>query len=145
MITSHTTVEVLTETDLTTGRKAYVVKLNPVPVITPVGPAPGELRIAAEVTGRVSAITATLEPTGAAVAQMAEVLARVATFELSAADVRGISPTARPKLVFEAKPEALAGLGLIRVASAQDVAKVLDAPLLADVRSFALADLVVEG
>ena len=145
MITSHTTVEVLTETDLTTGRKAYVVRLNPVPVITPVGPAPGELRISAEVTGRVSAIVATLTPTAEAVAQMAEVLARVATFAVSPADLRGLAPTSRPQLVFEAKPEALAGLGLIRVASAPDVAKVLDAPLLGDVRSFALTDLSVEG
>lgn len=145
MITSQSTVEVLTETDLTTGRKAFVVRLNPLPVITPVGPAPGELRIEAEITGRVSRVEATLAPSAEAVSQMAEVLARIATFELSAADVRGIAAPARPKLVFEVKPEALTALGLIRVASAQDVAKVLDAPLLADVRSFALVDLAVEG
>ncbi len=144
MITSQTTVEVLTETDLTTGRKTYVVPLNPLPVITPVGPAPGELRIAAEVTGRVSRIEAILMPSAEAVVQMAEVLTRVATFALSAADLRGLSAQARPRLVFEVKPEALATLGLLRVASAQDVVKVLDAPLLADVRSFALVDLAVD-
>lgn len=145
MITSHATVEVLTETDLTTGRKGYVVRLNPVPVITPVGPAPGELRIAAEVTGRVSAITATLSPTPAAVAQMAAALARLATFEIAAADLQGLDAASQPRLVFEVKPEALASLAATRVASAQDVAKVLDAPLLGDVSSFALVDLIVEG
>jgi hypothetical protein len=145
MLTSHTTVDVQTETDLTTGRKAYVVKLSPLPVITPVGPAPGELRVEAEVTGRVSAITATLHPTADAARQMAEVLSRIATFALDPAALRGIGDGARPMLVFQAKPEALAGLAMTRVASAQDLAKVLDAPLLADVRSFALTDLVVEG
>ena len=145
MITAHTHVEVLTETDLTTGRKAYVVRLSPLPVITPVGPAPGELRVAAEVTGRVSAITATLTPTAEAVAQVAEVLARIADFTLSPADLRGLAATAQPRLVFEVRAEALASLGMVRVASPQDVAKVLDAPLLADVRSFALVDLSVEG
>lgn len=145
MITAHTNVEVLTETDLTTGRRTYVVRLNPLPVITPVGPAPGELRIHAEVTGRVSKLEATLSPSAEAVAQTAEVLARVATFDLPAAELRGLPATAQPTLVFEVKPEALAGLAMVRVASAQDVAKVLDAPLLADVRSFALVDLAVEG
>ena len=145
MITAHTTVEVLTETDLTTGRRTYVVRLNPLPVITPVGPAPGELRIAAEVTGRVSKLEATLVPSAEAVAQTAEVLARIATFDLPAAELRGLPATSQPTLVFEVKPEALAGLGMVRVASAQDVAKVLDAPLLGDVRSFALVDLTVEG
>lgn len=144
MLTSHTNVEVRTETDLTTGRKAFVVTLNPVPVITPVGPAPGDLRIEAEVTGRISAIKAILHPSAEAVGQTAEVLSRVANFELAPGELRGLPATAKPVLTFAATSEALAGLGMLRAISAQDLAKLLDAPLLADVRSFALVDLAIE-
>ena len=144
MLSSQATVEVTTETDLTSGRKAFVVALNPVPVITPIGPAPGDLRVEVEVTGRVSGLKATLHPSAQAVVQMAEVLSRVADFELAPGDLRGLPAAAKPTLVFAAKAEALKGLGALRVVTPQDLAKLLDAPLLADVNSFALVDLSVE-
>lgn len=145
MLTSHTNVEVRTETDLTTGRKAFVVALNPVPVITPVGPAPGELRIEAEVTGRISAIKAILRPTAQAVGETAELLSQAADFELPAGELRGLPASVQPTLTFAAKPEALQSLGMLRAITAQDLSKLLDAPMLADVKSFALVDLAIDG
>jgi hypothetical protein len=90
-----TTVQITTQTDLTSGGKTFILPANPVPVITPMGPAPGELQISTEASGRVTGVRAVLRPKGADVAQMADVLAGLANFNLPAAELRGLAGSQR--------------------------------------------------
>lgn len=138
-----TTVQVTTETDLTSGRKTFILPANPVPVITPMGPAPGELRVSADASGRVTDVRAVLKPKGADVAAIADLLARLATFPINPDDLRGMAG-ARPVVTFALQADAVDELrASVRVP--QDVQALLDSPVLQAGERYELDDLAVMG
>lgn len=136
-----TTVEITTRTDLTTGRKVYILPANPVPVITPMGPAPGELQVHTEPDGKVTAVQAVLRPRGADVAAIADLLVRLATFKLDARELRGLA-SGSPIVTFGLRPDALAQLG-VTVRGAKDVEALLRSPILQAGERYAVEDVVV--
>lgn len=138
-----TQVTITTETDLSTGRMTFILPGNPVPVITPMGPAPGELRVETERDGRVTAVRAVLKPRGADVAQMADVLARIATFPLNAADLRGLVG-GKPVVTFALKADAVSGLS-VRVTQADQLEALLRQPALQEGHRYVVEDLEVTG
>jgi hypothetical protein len=143
MLTGHTHIAINSRVDITTGNTDYTVPLNPVPVITAMGPAPGELRVATDPAGAVKSVQAVLQPDVASVGVMAPVLARVASFELSPDLLQNLPVTAMVSLTFEVTPEGLSSLAGLRVRSAAELLPLLDAPVLGDVLAFRLVDLRV--
>jgi hypothetical protein len=135
-----TQVTVTTETDLITGGKTFVLPANPVPVITPMGPAPGELRVSADPSGRVTAVRAILRPRAADVASIADVLSRLATFDLPAGALRGIA--GQPVVTFALKGDAVAEIRTA-VRTAPDLQAFLGEKVLAEGDRYALDDLEV--
>jgi hypothetical protein len=143
MLTGHTRISINSRVDITTGNTDYSVPLNPVPVITAMGPAPGELRVATDPTGAVKSVQAILHPDVSSVGVMAPVLARVASFELSPDLLQNLPVTATVTLTFEVTQAGLSSLGGLRVRSANELLPLLDAPVLGDVLAFRLVDLKV--
>ena len=135
------TTEVSTRTDLISGRKTYSFSANPVPVITPMGPAPGELLVETEVSGRVTSVRAVLHPKGADVSAMADVLVRLATFKLEPAELQGLEG-AQPTVTFVLRPDGISALKA-RVMNAPDLQKLLDDPVLSQGERYAVEDLLV--
>jgi hypothetical protein len=133
-----TQVTVTTETDLITGGKTFVLPANPVPVITPMGPAPGELRVSADPNGRVTAVRAVLRPQASDVATIADVLSRLATFDLPEGVLRGLR--GQPIVTFALKADAVAEIKT-PVRSAPDLQAFLDEKVLAEGDRYALDDL----
>lgn len=143
MLTGHSRISISSRVDITTGRTDYIVPLNPVPVITAMGPAPGELRVATDSAGVVQSVQAVLHPDAVSVGVMAPVLARVASFELSPDLLQNLPEKAHVSLTFEVNQAGLHSLGSLRVSSAAELLPLLDAPVLGDVLAFRLVDLRV--
>ncbi|MDB5099641.1 MAG: hypothetical protein JWM80_4062 [Cyanobacteria bacterium RYN_339] len=131
---------VTTETDLATGSKTFVLPANPVPVITPMGPAPGELRVSADAGGRVTAVRAVLRPRASDVATIADVLSKLATFDLPERELRGLS--GQPIVTFALNKDAVAEIKT-PVRSAPDLQAFLGEAVLAQGERYALDDLEV--
>lgn len=143
MLTGHSQISVNSRVDLTTGHTDYIVPLNPVPVITAMGPAGGELRVAVDAAGVVQSVQAVLHPDAASVALMAPVLSRVASFELSPNLLQNLPDDALVSLTFEINSAGLHSLLPMRVRTAAELLPLLDAPVLGDVLAFRLIDLRV--
>ncbi|MEB3284569.1 MAG: hypothetical protein VKN33_04720 [Candidatus Sericytochromatia bacterium] len=143
MLTGHTHISINSQFDVTSGRTQFLVPLNPVPIITAMGPAPGELRISSDSQGAIKKVEALLRPDAASVREMAPVLTRVASFELSAALLENLPDAASISLTFEMTASGLNALSKLLVRSASDVLTFLDSPVLGDVLAFRLVDLKV--
>jgi hypothetical protein len=138
-----TTVQITTQTDLTNGGKTFILPANPVPVITPIGPAPGELQITTEASGRVTSVRAVLRPKGADVAEMADVLASLASFNLQASELRGLAGS-QPIVTFALRADAIADIH-VTVKSPNDVLALLEEAVLQSGERYAVADLEVSA
>lgn len=143
MLTNQSQFDVSVATDGTTGARTWRVPMNPVGVITPMGPAPGELVVETTPAGGVSGLRAVLRPRPDHVGEVAPVLARVADFQLDPSRLQGLPADVRPVLTFSLRREALVGLAGVRVAAAADLLHILQADILGDVRAFTLTDLTL--
>lgn len=134
--------KVTTETDLTSGRRTFTIPADPVPVLTPLGPSPGELRVVADPGGQVAAVLAVLRPSGQAVSQAADQLSRMASFPLPAAELEAVAPGDRPTVTFLLKPEIVQGLALPGE-GAEAALTLLADPALQDGSNYVIDDLEV--
>lgn len=142
-LTTQTHFEVNVTTDGTTGVRTWVIPMNPVAVITPMGPAPGELVVETSPQGTIQGLRAVLRPQAAHVGEVAPVLARVADFALDPRALQGLAATVKPVLTFSLRPEGLRTLAGSRITAAADLAAIIGAPTLGDVRAFALSDVTI--
>lgn len=144
-LTTQTHFEVEVATEATSGTRTWTISMNPVAVITPMGPAPGELVVETSPEGTIQAVRAVLRPRPDHVGEVAPVLARVADFTLDPRALQGLAAPVKPVLTFSLRPAGLLTLAGVRVAAAADLAAVIGAPVLGDVRAFALSDLTLSG
>ena len=134
-------VDIQTQTDLVTGKKTYAFQASPVPVITPMGPAPGELRVETDVSGRVTSVKAVLRPRPEDVADIADLLAGLATFDITPDDLRGMVG-GQPVITFALRQDALSAVRA-RVQGAADLQKLVDDPVLRQGERYAVDDVEV--
>ncbi|MEB3196873.1 MAG: hypothetical protein VKP62_06675 [Candidatus Sericytochromatia bacterium] len=145
MLTNHGHITVQTERDLTSGATAYLLPFSLVPVITAAGPAPGHLRVAVGKEGRVREVQAALTARAAQLAPVADVLARVASFELDPGIIEKLPGETPMTLTFELDRAGLDTLAGLIVKGPEGLGVLLDAPVLGDVLAFQLVDLRVGG
>ncbi len=123
-----------------TGDRVYVLPLPRVPIATPVGFVPGELRIEVSKDGHLTGVKGVLMPPSSAVRDAALVLSNTATFHVDEWDLARIGDGDRVIATFAMSPAALADLSAVRVLGTADLDEMLGAPGLLVAGSFALAD-----
>lgn len=135
---------VTTETDLVSGQKIHSFELSPVPINTPVGLAPGQVRITAEKSGALSRLELILRPTLVAFRGAIDRLAKAADWEVPVAQLRNLSAEEQPVVYLSLRPEAIAEI-TTPIQSPADLTDVLNHPAVQEPKNYVVDTIVAEA
>lgn len=99
---------VTTETDLVTGQQTFEFEMNPVPINTPIGLAPGQVRVMASKSGSLVGVELVLRPTLVAFRGAIDRLAKQADWPVPVDQLRLLGPNEQPVVHLKLAPEAVA-------------------------------------
>lgn len=135
---------VTTETDLVSGQQTYEFELNPVPLNTPVGLAPGQVRVMASKSGALVRLELVLRPSLVAFRGAIERLAKQADWEVPVDQLRRLSPKEHPVVHLSLAPEAAAQI-LASIRQPTDLTGVLNHPVVQDPQNYRVDTITAEA
>ncbi len=135
---------VTTETDLVSGQQTYAFELNPVPISTPVGLAPGQVRVTASKTGALLGLELVLRPSLVAFRGAIERLAKQADWPVPVEQLRQLSPKEQPVVHLKLAPEATAQV-LDAIRTPTDLTGVLNHPAVQEPQNYRVDTITAEA
>ena len=135
---------VTTETDLVSGQQTFGFDLNPVPISTPVGLAPGHVRVTASKAGALVGLELVLRPSLVAFRGALERLAKQADWPVPVDDLKRLSPKEQPVVHLKLTSEALAQI-LDSVRTPTDITGVLNHPAVQDPQNYRVDTITAEA
>lgn len=135
---------VTTETDLVSGQQIFGFELNPVPINSPMGLAPGQVRVTASKSGVLVGLELVLKPSLVAFRGAIDRLAKQADWPVPVEELRRLSPPDRPVVHLKLKPEALAEI-LQPVLTSNDLTGVLNHSVVQDPRNYQVETITAEA
>lgn len=136
--------EVKTDTNLTTGERTYSVVLDPLPLTTPIGIAPGEVRVKVDKQGRLIDLLIVSRPNPLVFRGALKRLALMATWEVPVEELTQIGAQEHPIVSFKLK-RGVAQQILAPIQSAKALGALLQHPLVQDDENYQIEDIEVEG
>lgn len=134
---------VTTETDLFSGQQTFEFALNPVPISTPIGLAPGVVRVRASRSGAFEALELLLKPSLVAFRGALDRLAKQADWELPLDELRRIGPKEQPVVHLVLTAEALAQVET-PIKSPADLTEVLNHPAVQSPQHYRVDTITTE-
>ncbi len=135
---------VTTETDLVSGHQTYAFELSPVPLNTPLGLAPGQVRVTASKSGALLRLELILKPSLVAFRGAIDQLAKQADWEVPVDQLRRLSPKEQPVVHLSLSPEATAEI-LISVRTPTDLTGVLNHPAVQEPQNYRVDTIIAEA
>lgn len=135
---------VTTETDLVSGQQTYAFEMNPVPISTPLGLAPGEVRVMASKSGALIRLELILKPSLVAFRGAIERLAKQADWPVPVEQLRLLSPKDQPVVHLSLSPEATAEI-LTSIHTPTDLTGVLNHPAVQDPQNYRVDTITAEA
>jgi len=135
---------VTTETDLVSGQQTYAFEMNPVPISTPVGLAPGQVRVMASKAGALVGLELVLKPSLVAFRGALERLAKQADWPVPVDQLRLLSPKEQPVVHLRLSPEATAQI-LNSIQTPTDLTGVLNHPAVQDPQNYRVDTITAEA
>jgi len=135
---------VTTETDLVSGQQTFEFELSPVPISTPVGLAPGQVRVMATRAGALVGIELVLKPSLVAFRGAIDRLAKQADWPVPVEQLRHLSPKEQPVVHLKLAQEAVAQV-LFSIQSAPDLTEILNHPAVQDPQNYRVDTITAEA
>ena len=135
---------VTTETDLVSGQQTYAFELNPVPINTPVGLAPGHVRVMASKSGALLGLELVLRPSLVAFRGAIERLAKQADWPVPVEELRRLSPNEQPVVHLKLSSDATAQV-LDSIRQPTDLTGVLNHPAVQDPQNYRVDTITAEA
>lgn len=134
---------VTTETDLVSGQQTFEFELNPVPISTPVGLAPGQVRVMASKAGALVGLELVLKPSLVAFRGALDRLAKQADWPVPVEELRHLSSKEQPVVHLKLAPEAAAQV-LDAIHSPTDLTGVLNHAAVQEPQNYRVETITAE-
>lgn len=135
---------VTTETDLVSGQQTFGFELSPVPINTPVGLAPGQVRVITSKSGALVGLELLLRPSMVAFRGALDRLAQQADWAVPVEELRRLSASEQPVVHLKLDRSAVAQI-LDSVRTPEDLTAVLNHPVVQEPRNYRLDTITAEA
>ena len=135
---------VTTETDLLSGQQTFAFELNPVPISTPIGLAPGSVLVKASQAGALEALELVLKPSLVAFRGALDRLVKQADWPVPVDELRRLGPAEQPIVHLALAPEAMAQVQAL-IKTPTDLTAVLNHPAVQDPQNYRVDTIRAEA